>query len=115
MMIKHDSWHESKTSFDFLRPYFHECSYCEVHYDVIGHMEEFDKDFQYIVRKKNLTRLLERVQEKGNGTKDRRFISQWEKIATHFSVLKKSVRLRLYELYKIDFEMFGYEASEFLI
>ena len=35
-------------------------------------------------------------------------------LAAHFSKLKKDVRLRMYELYKMDFEMFGYDASEFL-
>ena len=77
-------------------------------------MEEFDQDFQYIVRKQNLTLLLERAPEVINDTKDTRFASQSDRIAGHFSKLKKDVRLRLYELYKMDFEMFGYDATEYL-
>ena len=81
---------------------------------MIGLMKEFDQDFQYIVRKQNLTALLERAPEVINDTKEARFASQADKIAAHFSKLKKDVRLRLYELYKMDFEMFGYDASAFL-
>ena len=77
-------------------------------------MEEFDQEFKYIVRKQNLSVLLEGAPEVINDTKDKRFTSQADKIAAHFSKLKRDVRWRLYELYKMDFEMFGYDASEFL-
>ena len=77
-------------------------------------MEEFDQDFQYIALKQNLTILLERELEVINDTKDSRFASQSDRIAAHFSKLKKDVRLRLYQLYQLDFEMFGYDASEYL-
>ena len=72
--------------------------YCEVEYDVYGLMEEFDQDFQYIALKQNLTILLERELEVINDTKDARFASQSDRIAAHFSKLKKDVRLRLYQL-----------------
>ena len=57
---------------------------------------------------------MERAPDVINDTKDTRFASQSDRIAAHFSKLKKDVRLRLYELYKMDFEMFGYDATEYL-
>ena len=40
--------------------------------------------------------------------------NQTERIAAHFSSLEVDVRLKLYELYKMDFEMFGYDATQYL-
>ena len=85
-----------------------------INYDVIGFMEDFYQDFQYIARKQNLTALLESEPMVINDTRDTRFTSQTDRISAHFSKLSKDVRLRLYQLYKMDFEMFGYNASEFL-
>ena len=33
------------------RPFSHYCSFCEVSYDVIGTVEEFDADVEFIARK----------------------------------------------------------------
>ena len=79
-------------------------------------MEEFDEDFRYIISKQNVTLLLDKenvsvnlnLQSK-NGSE-----SAAQKISKYFSMLEESVRLDLYNLYKIDFELFGYDASEFL-
>ena len=76
-------------------------------------MEEFDSDFQYIAKKQNLTVLSGHLTEVLNDT-PKNFSSQTERIKFHFSMLDSSVKLRLYNLYKIDFEMFGYCATDFL-
>ena len=69
-------------------------------------MEEFDSDIQYIAKKENLTVLLDHLTEALNDT-PKNFRSQTERIKFYFSMLDSSVKLRLYNLYKIDFEMFG--------
>ena len=76
-------------------------------------MEEFDRDFQYIATKRNLTVLLGHLTEALNDS-PKNFRSQAERIEHYFSMLDQSVKLRLYNLYDIDFEMFGYSATDFL-
>ena len=98
------------------RPYLPQCLYCDVDFDVIGKLEEFDDDVAYIAVKRNLTehlRLLNHVQqpkdqwthkqtqEKGDG-------SRIEKRDNYMSQLSPEMVQDLYELYKIDFEMFSY-------
>ena len=41
-------------------------------------------------------------------------LQQDEKIDYYFSMLKREVVRRLYEIYRVDFEMFGYDASKYL-
>ena len=76
-------------------------------------MEEFDRDFQYIVWKQNLTVLQGQVTETINHT-PKIYKSQEERIKLYFSMLMDDVKSRLYNLYKIDFEMFGYSTRDLL-
>ena len=96
------------------RPLYHRCSYCDIHYDVIGLMEEFNEDFRYIVSKQNVTQLLGKANMTLHSKPKNGSESVTQKISKYFSMLDKSVRSDLYDLYKIDFELFGYDASEFL-
>ena len=41
------------------RPFSHYCSFCEVSYDVIGTMEDFDEDVEFIATKMNISELLD--------------------------------------------------------
>ena len=77
-------------------------------------MEEFNEDFRYIVRKQSVTQLLEKENMTLQSTRKNGSESVAQKISKYFSMLEESVRLDLYNLYKIDFELFGYDASEFL-
>ena len=77
-------------------------------------MEELDKDFKYIVSKKKVTLLLDKENKTAHQTPKNGSESMAQKISKYFSMLEESVRLDLYHLYKIDFELFGYDASEFL-
>ena len=77
-------------------------------------MEEFNEDFRYIVRKQSVTQLLEKENMTLQSTRKNGSESVAQKISRYFSMLDESVRLDLYNLYKIDFELFGYDASEFL-
>ena len=77
-------------------------------------MEEFDEDFKYIVSKQNVTPLLVKENVRANQTPKNGSESVAQKISKYFSMLEESVRSDLYDLYKIDFDLFGYDASEFL-
>ena len=85
-------------------------------YDVIGTMEEFDSDVEYIARRLAITELLGHKNTRANQTPDSKMFqnNRTDRILSHFSLLEKDVKLRLYNLYRIDFEMFGYEATKYL-
>ena len=82
-------------------------------YDAIGFLETYDEDFIFIARKLNIPTLISHAEERKNwspGSKQ----SQSERIEKHFSLLDKEVRQRLYQLYRIDFELFGFDANSYL-
>ena len=85
-------------------------------YDVIGTMEEFDSDIKFIARRLALTELLDHKNTRANQTSDSKMFqnNKADRMLSHFSLLEKDVKLRLYNLYRIDFEMFGYEATKYL-
>ena len=79
-------------------------------------MEEFDHDIDYIAKKMNITELLNQKDRRENYTSrsGNLNIKTTERIFSYFSLLEKHVKLRLYNLYKMDFEMFGYNATRYL-
>ena len=77
-------------------------------------MEEFDEDFRYIVSKKKVTPLLQKENMIANQTPKNGRESEVQKISKYFAMLPASDRFDLYDLYKVDFELFGYDASKFL-
>ena len=95
------------------RPLFHFCSFCEVKFDVIGTMEEFEQDIDYIAKKMNFDKLLDNKEKRANQTPSSSN-NKTERIFSYFSLLEKHVKLRLYNLYKMDFEMFGYDATSYM-
>ena len=82
-------------------------------YDAIGFLETYDEDFRYIAQKLNIASLLIHADKKDNQKSDSRQ-SQSDRIKEYFSLLEKEVRQRLYQLYRIDFEMFGFDATSYL-
>ena len=98
------------------RPFSHYCSFCKVSYDLIGTMEDFEADVEFIARKMNISELLEHKDKRANQSQGSKRFSgnQTERIAAHFSLLERDVKLKLYKLYKMDFEMFGYEYAQYL-
>ena len=83
-------------------------------FDAIGFLETFDEDFTYIAQKLNLTALLTRTEKRKNHTSGKEPYSQSKRIKKYFSLLDKGVRRRLFQLYRMDFEMFGFDASTYL-
>ena len=93
------------------------CQHCYIPYTMIGRMETFDEDVQYIILKNGLEKQLpitKALQFKSKnsslrGNKENRSITM-----QHFSQLKKQQIKELYELYKMDFELFEYDIDAFL-
>ena len=79
-------------------------------------MEEFDHDIDYIAKKMNITELLNQKDRRENysARSGNLNIKTTERIFSYFLLLEKDVKLRLYNLYKMDFEMFGYDATSYL-
>ena len=116
-------------------PYYHCCAHCDVNYDVIGLTEEFATDFEFITYKANLSNIhgqssvMHNVGDgRRNKTKKKSQVleeeifalpsntSLWqdERIGIYLSMLTKDAVRQLYDVYKVDFEMFGYDASKYL-
>lgn len=67
--------------------------------------------FRYISVKAALPRLFSRTRKKGRSKENE---TAGERIAKYFRKLTREQKTSLYEMYRIDFEMFGYDASEYL-
>ena len=76
-------------------------------------MEDFDDDVEYIIRRMNLTVLRGQSKYVDNPSPDPGR-SQESRIVSYFSMLSNDIKKRLYELYKVDFEMFGYDGRKYL-
>ena len=94
------------------------CAYCDVPYDIIGKMETFDDDVRYVLSMAGLdqelnlappppTRDEERVRlNKASGDEDR--------ARRYFAQLDKDRKEKIFQLYKYDFEMFGYSTKGYM-
>ena len=89
------------------RPYHSKCLYCEVDYDVIGKLEDYNEDVMYIAVKQNITEHLQRLNVIQNKS-PRTHASQRDRIKKYMSQLSPKMIHQLKKLYKIDFEMFDY-------
>ena len=65
----------------------------------------------YIAMKQNLTTLLPELIKKHHKTK-RSQASQEDRIRHYMSQLNISHKRKLYELYQLDFELFGYDPGD---
>ena len=96
------------------------CQHCTVSYDVVGRLETFDDDLKYIILKLGLSNILpiEKVSTiRENASERKRYKKapgKKKESLKYFSMLKKSKIKELYKTFKIDFEMFGYDATEYL-
>ena len=84
--------------------------YCDVHYDVIGRLEDFNEDVLYISIKQNMTEILQLMSQIENRNQKRRGKSQHRRIERYMSQLNAEIVEELYKLYQIDFEMFEYKS-----
>ena len=93
-------------------PYSGNCNYCSIHFDVIGRMETFNEDVKYIFLKNNIEKDLSITQTTANKN------SAKSKTATtteeYFKQLSKGKIKDLYQFYRMDFELFGYDIKPYL-
>ena len=78
-----------------------------------GKTETFGSDTEYMYEKLNLT---SSIKKKFNTAKSRYggVLSSKDRTRNCIRQLKSGLRKKLVELYKLDFEMFGYSPEEYL-
>ena len=100
-------------------PLYTHCNFCEVGYEVIGRMETFSDDVRYIIKKKNLEKIIPLSQTKlavrpKSGARKKDIKSKTQKMAKLLmSQLTKNQLDGLYSMYQTDFEMFGYDPKKY--
>lgn len=105
----------------WFRPYYSNCDYCHIKYDVIGHLEDSADDIAYIAIKQNLTTLLPELNKVNQKTQDDYLNSHpvvaarlgilHNKAEHYMSQLNIDLKKKIYELYQIDFDLFGYDPN----
>ena len=107
--------YESKCEFkinEHWMPYASRCSFCDVDYDLIGRMETWSKDLNYIIRKKGLENVL--ALDNANETLHSTTGNTQKMTKSYFSQLTKKQGEDLYNMYHMDFEMFNYDPKTYL-
>ena len=93
------------------QPFTRRCPYCELDYEIIGKTETFEEDISYVLEKQNLSYLLP---AKGNVKKMNSADGTEKSAVEFFQELEKEDREKLFHIYKLDFEMFGYDVEPYL-
>ena len=108
IITKHKNLHWKK--------FYLRCSYCDLQYSVIGRAETYSEDTKYILLKANLTSNIplemaafhnhahEELTREPNGEPEARTLE-------YFKNINQTVIQTLYEMYKIDFELFNYNMN----
>ena len=117
-------WHEHHTCNEHWRPYYMHCDYCNIKYDIVRKIEHFEDGIKYIAQVANFTNILpnEKSKYQLHPSGGKRYslpikISEKQKnkkVKQYFSQLNTEQLERLFNMYKIDFEMFGYDVKEYL-
>ena len=94
-----DDWHVNR--------YWERCDLCHLNYEIIGKIETFTNDTEYVMSKIGMN-YNEHHEHKSVGD------STTDLALELFAKLPKNLKRKLYELYKIDFEMFEYDVKPFL-
>lgn len=98
------------------KPLSSKCSYCNVPYSVIGRLETFEEDTKYITMKSGVI-LNHQTMENADKSKSEDIVMEAGKIdedKKYFSKLKKEKIEELLIMYKMDFDLFGYDAEPFI-
>jgi hypothetical protein len=112
------------------QPQYKHCDFCEINYDIVGRVENLEEDLKYIAHINNFTSALpndERnfhVHPSGikrftspEGTQQNKLINSQrkdEKAIKYFSLLTSNQLKGLYNMYQIDFEIFGYSEYPYV-
>lgn len=89
-------------------PFYKECTPCHIKYNFIGHFETLYWDIHLLANKTNL---ISQWDDKNDYFQS----STYKKISQeYYSTIERDTIRKLYKRYKIDFEMFGFEAEEYI-
>jgi len=117
-------WTSKHTANEHWRPYYVNCDYCDIKYDFIGRVENFEYDFNYIAKKANISlhSLPENIIHYHASGSHKSYSAlrpvskndKDEKVINYFSQLNVGQLEGLYNMYKVDFEMFGYKLYPYV-
>ena len=96
------------------KPYFNRCFHCAIPYNVIGRIETFQEDVQYIILKNNLEKILDLKTTLQFSSKNSSKRDAQKAALKYFSKLNANQIQRLYKAYKMDFELFDYDIDIYL-
>ena len=91
------------------KPFIARCKYCSVPYTVIGKLETMKKDLHYISQMAGVEFKQGVSKHTSSGG------STAELTRKYFRELDRDVVKQLYQVYQLDFEMFGYSAESFIV
>ena len=102
-------------------PFNMHCNFCQIDYSLVGRMERFEEYLSFIVDKENPTNRIPKdvsnfhLHPSGIQTvSSKHYVSRYNKVSDYFSTLSEAQLFKLSKMYKIDFEMFGYDENEYL-
>ena len=98
-------------------PYEDRCHFCTIPYQAIGRMETFEEDVRYIILKNKWENIIPLPSEKSihkNRSKRDETDDEVNEYLSYFSQLSKTTVEKLYEKYKMDFDLFSYDATAYL-
>ena len=89
------------------RPYVDICKVCSIEWDFIGKTEHFEQDHNYMLAKK-----LNIIDDVGGPMMGERNVYGANNFFRYYTGLSTETLEKLYEFYRVDFELFGYEVPE---
>ena len=117
-------WKTHKTANEHWRPYYQHCDYCDIKYDFVGRVEHFKNDFNYValmtsISLHTLPTTVLRAHPSGSDTRysipsKKSKKEKNQKVIDYFAQVSASQLVELYNIYKIDFEMFGYSLQPYV-
>ena len=109
-------------------PQYMHCNYCNIRYDMIGRVENLENDLEYIAMVKNFSRDLHNLKDNlhlhpsgvkrpetptESFMKKNNMTEKIDKTKRYFMQLSTNQVKAIYNMYKIDFEMFGYSTEPY--
>merc|ERR1739838_182102 len=94
------------------KPQFILCPPCHFKFDVIVKMETFDRDTNFILSQRDLSEVVSLKKKHSSAGKKKKKETNLAK--SLFSQLSKNMVKALFEKYRIDFQMFEYDISDYL-
>ena len=98
------------------KPAYMHCNFCQIDYNVVGRIEKFEEYLDYIKQSTNLNLSVIHMHPSGAHTisKKKQKLDKKIKVRNYLSTLSSKQRTDLYNMFKIDFELFDYKEEEYL-